>query len=181
MGLDMVEFVMAVEDAFDVAIPDEDAACLRTPRDVIDFVTGLLPTAATSSCLTQQAFYHVRRATAAACGIERATVRPEARLADVFGSDESPAWHAVRADLNATHWPRIGRDRWLRDAFEPRLETFGELATFVVERCPTSVKRQRQGWTRTEVADVVNRLIRSHLGVTRYHEDSSFIDDMGVD
>ena len=38
MGLDSVELVMEIEDAFDLCIPDDDAAAMRTPRDVIDFV-----------------------------------------------------------------------------------------------------------------------------------------------
>ena len=40
MGLDAVELVIAWEEAFDVRFSDEDAAAMRTPRDVIDFIAG---------------------------------------------------------------------------------------------------------------------------------------------
>jgi acyl carrier protein len=38
MGLDLVEFVMAVEERFDIEIPDEEASRLLTPRMVMDCV-----------------------------------------------------------------------------------------------------------------------------------------------
>jgi len=40
MGLDAVELIMAYEDAFGVQFTDEDAARMRTPGDVIDFVAS---------------------------------------------------------------------------------------------------------------------------------------------
>ena len=38
MGLDSVEFVMALEEAFGIYIPDVDAVGLATPRTVIDYL-----------------------------------------------------------------------------------------------------------------------------------------------
>jgi acyl carrier protein len=35
MGLDGVEFIMAVEEAFQIAIPDEDSEQMRTSGDVV--------------------------------------------------------------------------------------------------------------------------------------------------
>ncbi len=37
-SLDAVEIIMAVEEAFDLAIPDEDAEKFRTVRDIVDYV-----------------------------------------------------------------------------------------------------------------------------------------------
>jgi acyl carrier protein len=37
-SLDAVELMMAVEDAFDVVIPDEDAQNFNTVRDVVAFL-----------------------------------------------------------------------------------------------------------------------------------------------
>jgi acyl carrier protein len=37
-SLDTVELVMALEDAFDASIPDEDAENLKTVKDVIDYI-----------------------------------------------------------------------------------------------------------------------------------------------
>ena len=37
-SLDQVELVMALEEAFDVEIPDEDAEKLRTVQDTLDYI-----------------------------------------------------------------------------------------------------------------------------------------------
>lgn len=37
-SLDQVELVMALEEAFDLEIPDEDAEKIRTVQDAIDYV-----------------------------------------------------------------------------------------------------------------------------------------------
>jgi acyl carrier protein len=41
MGLDVTEFVMAVEDEFDVRIPDEDWGMLRTVGGMEEYVSRL--------------------------------------------------------------------------------------------------------------------------------------------
>ena len=62
------------------------------------------------------------------------------------------------------------------------MQTFAELANFLVERAPGTVKEGDPGWSRAQVADVVHRLIRSEFGVTKpYTEASSFVEDLGVD
>ena len=38
MGLDAVETVMRIEEEFEITIPDEIAATLTTPREVIDYL-----------------------------------------------------------------------------------------------------------------------------------------------
>lgn len=37
-SLDLVELVMAMEEAFGMEVPDEDAEKLRTVKDVLDYV-----------------------------------------------------------------------------------------------------------------------------------------------
>jgi acyl carrier protein len=39
-SLDIVELVMAFEEAFDVEIPDEDAEKIKTVQDAINYVTA---------------------------------------------------------------------------------------------------------------------------------------------
>ncbi len=39
-SLDIVELVMAFEEAFDVEIPDEDAEKIKTVKDAIDYVNA---------------------------------------------------------------------------------------------------------------------------------------------
>ncbi len=42
MGLDSVELVMEIEEFFEISIPDEDAATMRTVGDVTNYVTQAL-------------------------------------------------------------------------------------------------------------------------------------------
>ena len=37
-SLDVVELVMAFEEAFDIEIPDEDAEKIRTVKDAVDYI-----------------------------------------------------------------------------------------------------------------------------------------------
>lgn len=37
-SLDMVELIMAMEEEFDVEIPDEEAQSIRTVQDAVDYV-----------------------------------------------------------------------------------------------------------------------------------------------
>lgn len=62
MGLDMVEFVMGVEEAFGIFIPDADAEHIRTPGQLVDYVEARVRAGAAPGCLEQRAFYRVRRA-----------------------------------------------------------------------------------------------------------------------
>lgn len=39
-SLDIVELVMAMEEEFDLEIPDEDAEKLKTVQNVVDYVTS---------------------------------------------------------------------------------------------------------------------------------------------
>jgi acyl carrier protein len=42
-SLDVVELVMALEEAFDLEIPDEDAEKIRTVKDIFDYLGKALP------------------------------------------------------------------------------------------------------------------------------------------
>ena len=37
-SLDAVEMIMAVEEEFDIEIPDEDATRMKTVKDIVDYV-----------------------------------------------------------------------------------------------------------------------------------------------
>ena len=40
-SLDVVELVMAFEDEFGIALPDEDVAKLKTIKDIVTYITNL--------------------------------------------------------------------------------------------------------------------------------------------
>ncbi len=41
-SLDLAEFVMMVEDKFDIAVPDEEAETIRTVRDAVQAIQKLM-------------------------------------------------------------------------------------------------------------------------------------------
>lgn len=41
MGLDLVEFVLAIEEEFDIQIPADAAENINTPRDLINYLTAI--------------------------------------------------------------------------------------------------------------------------------------------
>jgi len=43
MGLDIVEFVMDVEESFGISIPDDVAERFTTPRKLIDYILDRVP------------------------------------------------------------------------------------------------------------------------------------------
>lgn len=45
-SLDVVEMVMALEEAFDIEIPDEDAEKIRTVQDIFDYIDRVVANAA---------------------------------------------------------------------------------------------------------------------------------------
>jgi len=62
MGLDGVEFIMAVEEAFQIAIPDADAQQMFTPGDVVTYVYARVGSEGGHGCAEQRAFYRLRHA-----------------------------------------------------------------------------------------------------------------------
>ncbi|MCX7823516.1 MAG: acyl carrier protein [Syntrophobacterales bacterium] len=45
-SLDVVEMVMALEEVFDIEIPDEDAEKIRTVQDIFDYIDKVVANAA---------------------------------------------------------------------------------------------------------------------------------------
>ncbi|MGC8719641.1 MAG: acyl carrier protein [Thermodesulforhabdaceae bacterium] len=45
-SLDVVEMIMALEEAFDIEIPDEDAEKIRTVQDIFDYIDRVAANAA---------------------------------------------------------------------------------------------------------------------------------------
>jgi hypothetical protein len=57
MGLDGVELILAVEDAFQIHISDEEAGNVSTVGDLHDLVVSKLQGQDSKRCLTSAAFY----------------------------------------------------------------------------------------------------------------------------
>jgi len=110
MGLDGVELIMAVEEKFDVAIPDEDAVKLTTPRLLMTYVERQLSIRKSSECLSQRAFHRLRRAAVWTLGVERHQFSINSRLEDLVPKkDRRRLWTSYGAAVEFDRWPELTR------------------------------------------------------------------------
>jgi acyl carrier protein len=183
MGLDIVEFVMGAEEAFGVRIPDDVASSLATPRMLINYLHSRLPKSSVSGCLSQRAFYAVRRAMVQRLGLPRSQLCPDTELLAVLPpANAQAAWAEVGESLGASKWPRARSGGWLARVFlHARPRTLGDAARHVATFTPCAVKQPGEGWSWGEVVAVVDGLMRYHFAIREYSLDDSFVEDLGLD
>lgn len=84
MGLDGVEIVMKVEEAFGITIEDSEAEKTVTPGQLIDLVLSKVGRTIDEACLTQRAFHRLRVSLMRRLGIQRHQIRPDTSLGSLF-------------------------------------------------------------------------------------------------
>ncbi len=110
MGLDGVELVMAVEDRFGIAIPDEDASRPRTTRDLYEYVWTRVADQGWKPCASQHAFHRLRRV-APPSGEQ---LHPDTALEQVFPRPRRRhAWAAFGWRTGLPYWPSLRRPTWV--------------------------------------------------------------------
>lgn len=183
MGLDIVEFVMDVETAFGVELPNDELARIATPRQLMDFVHSRLPRADRVSCLSQQAFYTIRRVITTAYQAPAVRIRPRTPLAEALpGIDHRIIWSEVGRLIRYERWEKLrgqGLFTWLSGLYLP--DTFGAGALELAVQAPALVKPAGEGWAWTEVRFVIDRLMREHFAIRSYRLDDRFVEDLGLD
>src|SRR5687767_1960429 len=114
MGLDLVELVIRFENAFGIAIPDAVAADLTTPRKVTDYVYSQLKRGEQKSCLSQGAFYLLRKEFVSALGIQRGHFHPAAKLADLVPrKNRQELWTTMQLRIGEAALPDLARPVWM--------------------------------------------------------------------
>ena len=180
MGLDLVEFVMEVEEAFDVRIPDRDLERITTPRILIDYLHRRMGYAA-ASCPTQKAFYAVRRVLRNELGNPALSVRPGTSLAEVLPEPERRrVWSEVGRALDIPGWPRAGPGTWFGNLFVRRVRTVGDAARYAARHLTVRKKPPARAWSRDEIHCVVDRIILEHFAIPGYSLDDRFVEDFGA-
>lgn len=114
VGLDGIELIMAIEEAFGVTIEDSEVETLVTPAAVIDLVFGKLRTSDERVCVTQRAFYLIRKGLIRTLGVSRrsVTIHSEIRLL-AKGKSEPQVWEDLQTAVGARRWPALARPGWL--------------------------------------------------------------------
>lgn len=114
MGLETVELVIRFEEAFDVTIPDEVAAGMTTPRAVTDYIVTQVTTAERSACLSQQAFYFLRRSFSNRLQLPRSAFHPGVRLQTLFPKEmRKNVWGQLQTEMGPHALPDLARPLWL--------------------------------------------------------------------
>ncbi len=182
MGLDIVEFVMEVEEAFGVAIPDRVAERLATPRHVAEHIHEKLPKNRESRCLSQRAFYVIRRALEHRLGLPRSRFRPGTELLSVLPAQSADrVWAEVGESLHCAPWPHVRGNAWFARLFQGRVNTLGEAAQRFAMLAPRVLKAPGEGWSWNEVVEVIDGLMCRHFAIREYSLDDRFIEDLGLD
>lgn len=182
MGLDLVELTIRVEETFGIRIPDSVAAELTTPRKVADFVlTQVEESRAPLPCLSQRAFYSLRREFTRHLALPRRQFRVGAALKEIVPEEgREETWKALGSSLGVKKWPALSRPAWL-GFIPPRVTSVRELVDYLVANEPLVVKGDEAAWSRAQVWDVLRRVITDETAVTDFSQDSRFVEDMHLD
>lgn len=178
MGLDGVEIVLAVEEAFGIAIPDADAAEMITPAMMIAYVQEAVGSRAdTKACISQRAFHRVRAGLIKATGVERSMVTLDTKIKTLFsGPRRSEMWKAFQDHTAIGALPPLHFGTgWL---FSPK--SVNELVSIALSQSASGLRKDRS-WTNEEVRQIIRQIISDQLGVKRFRDSDEFVKDLGVD
>lgn len=182
MGLDLVELVIRIEETFDIQIPDRVATGLTTPRKVTDFILSQVDESPVPlSCLSQNAFYLLRREFTQQLSLPRRRFVPNAQLKEILPEEcRDEVWKKIGSSLGVKRWPAVSRTGW-RGFFTPTVHSVRELVDYFVTNEPLIVKGRELAWSRRQVWEVLERVIKDETSVTDFSEDSRFVEDMHLD
>jgi hypothetical protein len=176
MGLEGVEFIMALEEAFGMAIPDADAQHLETPGHVVRYLEAKLQLGS-GACLEQRAFYALRRAAISVLNVPRATFRPETRWDTILGSRRRRrTWAILHHATGVVPWPRMR----LWGSLPRGFASVGDTARYLASYAAPSLQVQGDGWSRSQIEATVTRVMVDKLGIEAFDWDQRFADDLGV-
>jgi len=184
MGLEIVEYIIATEDAFEIDLPDADAAQIATPGQLIEYLSARLCTSADGPPLVQSAFYWLRSALAEELAVSRKVIRPTTTIAGLTQRPENDVWKGVAERLRVnprflTHRPVA---KWLAKLVRAPGRTVGDLASQLAMTHPAAFKREGEGWSQAQITEVVLRLLEYEIGIAvgPTQLDASFVHDLGM-
>lgn len=141
---------MEFEEAFGVAITDEEAASCLTPRTVIDVIFSKLKALERADghvCRSQRAFYTIRRVLVQAFGLERRSITPDLRFRDWIPEPrEKELWAQLAAALSPRNWPGLVRPLWMSRLLGASAFAIFGATTLAVIRLSWSDSRSLLDW-----------------------------------
>jgi acyl carrier protein len=178
MGLEGVEIILGVEEAFGVEIPQSVAGTIRTPQQLIDYIFSQLPSVSSEHCVTQRLFHRLRRGVLAVVPDLEQRFTPDTLISSFATKQEWPrVWSEVRERAGEPFWPE--RVPW-SGFFSGGPKTVRQLVRLVANSSPLPSIETKEPWTREQVSIGVRRVIREVTGHDDFKEKASFVDDLGV-
>ena len=116
MGLESVELIMDVEDAFGIQIADEEASKIVTVGELYETILGKLKQARSEECMTAKMFYRLRRGLSALTGASRRAVRPDTLLEALVPSSRRREFWRHLGQLLKMDLPSLQRPRWVANS-----------------------------------------------------------------
>ncbi len=164
MGLEGVEMIVRVENAFQISIPDIVAARIQTPRDLIDYVSSKVLVESSKRCETQRIFYAIRKFASA-----RGSIQPSTTLAELF---RLQSWTVIREQLEIKDFEHLPGN-----IFGFKLRTVRELVFWIAEENQASNKPTI--WTRESIALTIRRVISDVIGLRGFSQNAQLVRDLG--
>lgn len=182
MGLDGVELVVEIEEAFDTPIPDEAAAGMRTPGDLFHYLAeSAFKATAAGPCLSQAVFNRLRRGVVAEFDVDRSDVRPRAGIVKTIPQFLVRARRRslLRRLAFRRPSPLLADANWFRREYG----TFGDLARDFLARNYGVLAEEAGFWNPREAWESLRRIISSTLGIRleKITRTAEFVRDLGVD
>lgn len=189
MGLDSVELVISFEETFQISIPNTEAEKMRTPRNVIDFITSAFGTRVEGPAVVMPKrhadLWAQLECAMRSSGMAGKSLRVDQRLDEVFVNRGSRRqdWSKLRRQMNVKEWPSL---RWLglSTDFPAHLHMLGDLVDWLSCNRPQILTAEElQALTREDIALFVKNIVLYQIGISeeKYGEDKRFVEDMGVD
>ncbi|KPL21299.1 MAG: hypothetical protein AMJ75_10230 [Phycisphaerae bacterium SM1_79] len=114
MGLQGVEVVMDLEEAFGVELKDDQVVESVTPRMIGDVIFSKLKATDEHICQSQRALYILRKALLNMFNPERKSITPDTRFGDFIGKlQEKEIWGQLGVAIPGRSWPRLARPLWM--------------------------------------------------------------------
>jgi acyl carrier protein len=117
MGLDAVELIMAVEEAFDMEIPDQEAVKLNTVGQMYAYVVSRLAFSQRDRCISSAVFYRTRRALMDLYALQRRSITPSTRMETLLPSGQRRShWESLGRAMEA-QLPSLEHPEWISKLF----------------------------------------------------------------
>jgi hypothetical protein len=176
MGLDGVEFVIAVEEAFGLAIPDTEAQRLTTPGHLVRYLEGRV--LARGNCLEQRAFYSLRRAGMDVLSRPRSELVPAASWTSLLPArGRWRAWRRLHQATGIRPWPAM----YLWSPHPIGQPTMGDTARYLVAHAAPFLVGADASWSKDRIEAQVRRLLSERLGIEKFSWDDRFVEELRVD